>query len=150
MSAIIVGEQLRTLLYGTKASKAVANTVGTKSLFTITGGKVLVTSIIGEVTTTITVAGTTAIQANPTVGTTGVLALATDLGTVDTLQGNLLGITGLPADAIFTSVGSARVGAPIAVSAGVIEQVTATGGDGAITWTVTWIPLDDGASLAAA
>ena len=33
---------------------------------------------------------------------------------------------------------------------GTIEQVTATGADGGITWTLTYVPLDDGAAVAAA
>ena len=39
---------------------------------------------------------------------------------------------------------------PIVVTTGTIEQVTATGADGGITWTLTYVPLDDGAAVAAA
>ena len=39
--------------------------------------------------------------------------------------------------------------APIVLAAGQVESVSA-GTDGEITWVVTWVPLDDGASLVAA
>ena len=39
---------------------------------------------------------------------------------------------------------------PIIMDTGQIEQVTATGADGAITWAITWVPVDVGASLVAA
>lgn len=150
MTAIVSGEQLRTLLYGTKATKSVANTVGTKSLFTIATGRVLITSVVGEVTTALTVAGTTKLVANPTTGAAGDLCTATDLGTTDSPVGDLLGITGVAGDSIVIGIGFAAVGKPLVVGIGAIEQITATGGDGVISWTVTWIPLDDGASLVAA
>jgi hypothetical protein len=77
MSTIIQGDQLRTLMFGTTVSKAYTPlAVETKTLFTITGGKVLITSIVGEVTTAITVAGTSKLQANPTTGATGDLCAA--------------------------------------------------------------------------
>jgi flagella basal body P-ring formation protein FlgA len=39
---------------------------------------------------------------------------------------------------------------PIVVNVGTIEQVNATGADGGITWTLTYVPLDNGASVTAA
>lgn len=151
VTAIIDGTQLRTLLLGTKVDKATGTiTVGTKNLFTVAGGRVLVTSITGVVTTAITVAGTTKLQANPTTGTAGDLCAATDLGTTDSPAGDGLSITGVPSDSIGIGIGFSTVGKPIAVHIGTIDMVTATGADGAITWSVTWIPLDDGATLVAA
>jgi hypothetical protein len=152
MSVIIQGDQLRTLLFGTRVEKAYPTiAVETKTLFTITGGKVLITSIVGEVTTAITVAGTTKLQANPTTGTTGDLCAATDLGTTDTPAGDLVSFQGLKGDSIVFGVGAApTLKQPIVVNTGTIEQVTATGADGGITWVVTWVPLDNGAVLVAA
>jgi hypothetical protein len=152
MSTLIQGDQLRTLLLGTVVSKTYPTiAVETKTLFTITGGKVLITSIVGEVTTAITVAGTTKLQANPTTGTTGDLCAATDLGTTDTPAGDLVSFQGLKGDSIVFGVGAApTLKQPVVVNTGTIEQVTATGADGGITWTLTYIPLDNGASVAAA
>jgi hypothetical protein len=127
-------------------------TVATLPLYTIAGGRVMITSLYGLVTTDITVAGTTLLRANPTVGTTGNLCTATDLGTTDTLAGSLLGISGVVADSIVGSVGwvTGFKQGYLIVAAGQIEMVTATGADGAISWYATWVPVDDGATLVAA
>lgn len=152
MSAIISGDQLRTIMFGTAVSKTYTPlVVETKTLFNVTGGKVLITSIVGEVTTVITVANTVKLQANPTVGATKDLVAATDIGTTDTPAGNLLGFQGLTGDSILTGPGAVpTLKQPIVVSVGTIEQVTATGADGGITWTLTYVPLDNGAAVAAA
>lgn len=152
MSVIIQGSQLRTILFGNRVEKAYATlAVETKSLFTVAGGKVLITSIIGEVTTAITVAGTSKLQHNPTTGTTRDLVAATDLGTTDTPAGNVLGFTGVPTDSIVHGPGAApTLAKPLVLTAGTIEQVNATGADGGITWVLTYVPLDDGATITAA
>lgn len=144
---------LRKAILGNVVSKATGTiTVATLPLFTVTG-LVALTSLFGEVTTAITVAGTTKLQANPTTGTTGDLCTATDLGTTDTPAGNLLSLTGVVGDSIVRSVGFAVGGfkqPPLVLTAGSIEMVTATGADGAITWYAAWVPLTKGATLVAA
>jgi hypothetical protein len=152
VTAIIQGDQLRTLLFGTVVSKAYPTlAVETKTLFNVTGGKVAITSIVGEVTTAITVANTVKLQANPTTGTTGDLCAATDIGTTDTPAGDLLSFQGLKGDSLLFGVGCVpTLKQPIVVNVGTIEQVTATGADGGITWTVTYVPLDNGATVTAA
>jgi hypothetical protein len=103
------------------------------------------------VTTAITVAGTSKLQANPTTGATGDLCAATDLGTTDTPAGDLISFQGLKGDSIVFGVGAApTLKQPIVVNVGTIEQVNATGADGGITWTLTYVPLDNGASVTAA
>jgi|SRR3954471_14557982 hypothetical protein len=125
--------------------------VETKTLFTIAGGLVLVTSIVGRVTTVITVANTVKLQANPTTGTTSDLVAATDIGTTDTPAGNLLGFDGIKASSITTGPGSVpALQRPIMVDIGTIEQVTATGADGGITWFLTYVPIETGATVVAA
>lgn len=151
MSVIIQGSQLRTVLYGTRVEKATGTLAATTiSLFTVAGGKVLITSIVGEVTTAITVANSYKLQHNPTTGTTKDLCAATDIGTTDTPAGNLLGFQGLTGDSILTGPGAVpTLKQPIVLTAGVIEHVSA-GTDGVITWVITWVPLDDGATVVAA
>lgn len=134
----------------TKASGTI--TVATLPLFTVTG-KVALTALFGEVTTAITVAGTTLVQHNPTTGTTGALVTATDLGTTDTPAGDLISLTGVVGDSIIRSVGFAVGGfkqGPLILTAGGLEMVTATGADGEITWYAAWVPVTDGATLVAA
>lgn len=152
MSVLNKGSVQRNTAFGAVVSKAYDPlVVETKTLFTIAGGIVLVTNIVGYVTTAITVANTVKLQANPTTGTTKDLCAATDLGTTDTPAGNLIGFQGLTGDSALTGPGAVpSIKQPIAVAIGTIEQVTATGADGGITWYVTWVPLQDGASLVAA
>lgn len=152
MTTIIQGDQVRAILFGVRVAKAYPLlAVETKALFTVSGGKVAITSIVGEVTTAITVAGTIKLQANPTVGATKDLCAATDLGTADAPAGNLIGFQGLTGDSLLTGPGAVpTIKQPLIVTAGTIEQVTATGADGGITWVLTYVPIDNGAAVAAA
>lgn len=151
MSVIISGNQLRTVLLGTRVSKATGTlAASTVTLFNVTGGKCLITSIVGEVTTAVTVANSYKLQANPTTGTTGDIVAATDIGTTDSPAGTLLGFDGAEASTIQNSPGVVpTLARPIVVNTGTIESVSA-GTDGNITWVLTYIPLDDGAAITAA
>ena len=151
MTTMIAGDQLRTVVLGSRVEKSTGTLAATTiSLFTVAGGKVLVTSIVGEVTTAITVANSYKLQHNPTVGTTKDLCAATDIGTTDTPLGNLLGFQGLTGDSIVTGPGAVpTIKQPIVLTAGVIESVSA-GTDGVINWVITYVPLDNGASVTAA
>ncbi|WP_424891794.1 hypothetical protein [Streptomyces sp. XH2] len=153
MSTIIQGNQVRSILFGVRVSKSYAAFAAeTATLFTVTGGKVLVTSLVGEVTTAITVANTVKLQANPTTGTTKDLCAATDIGTTDTPVGDLLSFQGLTGDSILHGPGAVpTLKQPLVINTGTIEQVTTgTGPDGAVTWVLTYVPLDDGAAVVAA
>lgn len=163
MSVYNEGVAFTKSVLGLPVSKAYTPlAVETKTLFTV-GGLVLITSIVGKVTTAITVAGTSKLQANPATGTTQNLCAATDLGTSDTPAGDLLTITGAPLDPIVLGIGAVSLfGTPattltagdaakgIFVAAGTIEQVNATGADGGITWYLTYVPIETGASVVAA
>lgn len=146
---------LRKSTFGNLVSKAYPIiAVETKVLFTVSG-LCIISGIFGVVTTAITVAGTTKLQSNPTTGVTVDLVAATDLGTTDSVAGSMLSFDGIRASSI-QYVGAAGGGAvpmlqrPVAIAAGAIEQVTATGADGGITWYVLWVPIDAGATIVAA
>lgn len=117
----------------------------TVPLFTIAGGLVAVTSIVGRVTTAITVANSYKLQHNPTAGTTKDLCTAADIGTTDTVVGEIF----VPKVGVALALGAAPTQSPVLMDTGQIESVSA-GTDGAILWYVTWVPIDDGASLVAA
>lgn len=136
--------------FGVTVSKATGTlAAATSALFNVSG-LCLITSIVGRVTTAITVANSYKLQANPTTGTTSDLVAATDIGTTDTPAGTLLGFTGVKTDSITQGPGSVpSIQRPIAVDAGTIEQVSA-GTDGAITWFITYCPLEAGAAITAA
>lgn len=161
MSALDDFAALTKSVLGAKVKKAYTPlVVETKTLFTVSG-LVLITAMVGQVTTAITVANTVKVQANPTVGTTQDIFAATDLGTTDTPAGDLIGITGAAADGPLLGIGAVAAwgtkatlaagdaGKGLFVAAGTIEQVTATGADGGITWYLTYVPIEDGAVVAA-
>ena len=151
MSTIIQGPELRALNFGRRESKSTGTLASsTVSLFTVAGGQIALTSVYGLVGTAITVANSYKLQHNPTSGTTVDLCAATDIGTTDTAAGNLLGFTGEVTGSNLSRGGAVEtLRAPIVLAAGQVESVSA-GTDGEITWVVTWVPLDDGATLVAA
>lgn len=158
MTTMVQPTDLRTIDLGTYVTKDYTlSAAETASLFTVTG-LVIVTSLVGVVTTAITVANTVKLQANPTDGGTEDLCLATDLGTDDTPAGNLLGITGDNENLIMTYTGmmprfpAYEGGARgIFINAGAIEIVT-TGAalDGVISWHLTYVPVTDTGKVVAA
>lgn len=124
---------------------------GTGTLFTVAGGKVMITSIVGEVTTVIqTQANAVKLVATPTVGSVNNLS-----GTVESSAaavGSLLSATGLAGDNLVLSTGGgvSNLRNPITVAIGTIGLNTAATNTGAIKWTLTYVALDDGATVVAA
>lgn len=156
MSTLIQGNELRTLHVGQKVERATDTLPQTtdEALFTITGGRVLLTGLVGEVTTVIqTQANNTKIKFNPTA--TGA---DTDLCAVLNISadavGTLYSLTGTFTDAMTDSLlclGSNEVLArPLVLSEGDIELDCAASNTGSVSWTLTYIPLDDGASVVVA
>jgi hypothetical protein len=140
---------LRKAILGNRAEKSTGTLAATTvPLFTIAGGLVMVTSLTGRVTTAITVANSYKLQHNPTAGTTVDLFAATDIGTTDTVLGEILVVTGTKATGVVVGAFQRNVYGQI-MDTGQIESVSA-GTDGVILWVCTWIPIDDGATLVAA
>jgi hypothetical protein len=151
VSSGIAGKAQRRLVLGSEviASASGAFAADTRTIFTISGGEVLITALWGKVTTSITVANTVALQANPTNGATGTIAAATDIGTTDTAAGSIIGFRPQTDSAPDLAVNGAALSG-VVVSTGDIEQVTTgTNPDGAITWYLTYVPLTDGATVVA-
>lgn len=147
------GIAFRKLLYGLKVDRATATLPQTTAaaIFTISGGRVIITSIVGEVTTVIqTQANNTKLTANPTTGTSVDMCAVLNI-TADEV-GCLYGITGLPSDALVgTNAGLAplmyrRLILPI----GTIDLDCAASNTGSVKWSLTYVPLDDGAAIVAA
>lgn len=151
MTVMIAGDQLRTLGFGTAVQKAYSPlVVETKTLFTVAGGMCAITSLCGRVTTSITAANTVKLQSHPTTGTTKDICTATDIGTTDTVAGEILVVLLDAAAALAVGARGLKAGGGFVVETGTIEQVTATGADGGITWFLTYVPLNTGASIVAA
>jgi hypothetical protein len=150
VSTQVPGKSLRAINYGTRVARAAAvlPATGNQTIFTVTG-RVIVTGLIGEVTTVMS-ATVTNLKATA-VATVG--ALATDL-CANTLVtslavANLFSVPGVAATA--ASLGSAVTqGNEFIVQPGIIRITTDATNTGAMTWTLTYVPLDDGASIVAA
>jgi hypothetical protein len=157
MASDIKGQQLRRLLFGTqviKRAQTPPNSGSSATLFTIAGGAVLVTSLLGRVTTALS-------------GTTGALALGTKptTGTEKTAGIATAGVVGgAEIGSFLTPIASAGLAGALTVNlfagsvvylqnafpvdAGVIEVTTSVATmTGGIDWYITYIPLDDGASV---
>lgn len=147
---MIQGNELRSLILGglpvSKATGTLAAT--TVPLFTVAGGRVLVTSIYGLVTAVINVANSYKLQINPTTGDTTDINAATDIGTSATAAGTTLGF-GQGTTAAPALLRGGYWHGYLVVPVGQIESVS-TGTAGDITWYVTYVPYDDGATLVAA
>jgi hypothetical protein len=152
----IQGTYLRKLNYGTLVTTAAAAfpQTATATLFTVTGGNIIVTCLLGEVTTVIgTDPAVTLGCGTPTIGgTLDVDGIATttaltsaEVGTLVTVQpssglGGALVVGSLAGSAVFP-------GDPFVVSAGTITWTTGASHTGAMKWYLTYVPLDDGASV---
>lgn len=165
MSVIISGNQQRALLMGVRVQTAAITCPASTStaIFTVAGGRVIVTSLIGEVTTAIQ---NQSCNFNITFDPTGAGAVG-DVCAATQAQADAVGtfysVTGVQAGLLSaqTAGGSevpthvlAPVGAPqglgFMVPAGSMLWKTSATNTGAVQWTLTYIPLDDGASVVAA
>ncbi|MEW2420444.1 hypothetical protein AB0911_07860 [Streptomyces nigra] len=153
MASGLAGAQHRRLLFGTKVDRATATLPATtqSAIFTVTGGRVLVTSLVGEVTTAIqNQACNLKVTANPTTGTD--VDIAANLNVQADEVGCLYGITGLFSDALVGANAGAGVVPrnPVVLPVGTLDLVTSATNTGSVKWSLTYVPLDDGASVAAA
>lgn len=153
MSVLDNGAGLRKGLLGLSVSRATAALPQTtqSALFTVTGGRIILTSIIGEVTTVIqTQANNTKIVSNPTTGTDVDLCAVLDI-TADQV-GCLYGITGTFSDAMVGANAGATIipARMIVIPVGTVDLSCAASNTGSVKWTLTYVPLDAGASVTAA
>lgn len=155
MANFVQGKQLRLMEYGNqvvKAAQALPQTA-TATLFTVSGGRVVITSLAGTVSTVIGGTVTTlALGTAPTVGTAATAGIASATAITSKEAGTHIW---LPASAGSGLVVGANAGAAAqllggqayVVSAGTITWTTSASTTGAISWALTYIPLDDGASV---
>lgn len=162
MSAGIKGKQQRQLNFGyqvVKKAQTPPNSGSSATLFTVAGGSVIVTSLVGRVSTVLSgTTGAIALGSKPTVGTeqTAGIASATVVGGCEV--GTKLTVVGTTAGAATTLANGGASGtagktpflglAEFVVDAGIIEITTSVATmTGAIDWYLTYVPLDDGASV---
>jgi len=119
------------------------------ALFTVSGGRVKITSLIGEVTTEIqNQANNTKLVANPTVG--GTLDLCAVLDIAADAVGTLYGISGILADAMLDGIAIEAMSQGVIVKPGTIDLDCAANNTGEVKWTLHYVPVDAGATVAAA
>lgn len=147
------GQVLRNLIFGLAVERATASLPQTTdgALFTITGGRIILLGIVGEVTTVIqTQANNTKLKSVPTTGTTVDLCAVLNISAKEV--GTLFGITGTFSDAMVGANAGATVlpDRPVVVPIGSIKLDCAASNTGSVKWTLLYMPIDDGASVAAA
>ena len=131
-----------------RAAAAVpSNTTGT--IFNITGGKVLITNFVGEVTTVFSSAGATFTINSVNTATSGTTAIgAASSSQTNTAVGNL---ASAPTFGGAFAFASALVDIPpFILKPGTIQVVTSAAITGAMSWLVSYVPLDPGAAVTAA
>lgn len=156
MAGFIQGAQLRLITQGTIVSRATATLPATTSqnIFTVSGGRVLLLFLVGEVTTIIQAQATTVkVTSTPTTGSAiDMSSTGTDINALEV--GGRIALANPPAAAtalVKTNAGYTNLqGVRTIVPAGTISYTTGATSTGSIKWDLIYVPLDTGASVAAA
>lgn len=155
MTVVQSASGIRTSILGIKVDRPTSSLPASTdlSIFTVTGGRIIVTSILGEVTTVIQAqACALKLKSVPTTGT------AKDIsGTFDVNALEVGGLISLDGTALSTTLSGTNAGGALAtrgsgifVPIGAIKYNTAATNTGAIKWSITYIPYDNGAVVTAA
>lgn len=155
MSTYYAGStEARTQILGRQVTKTAVALPQTASatLFTITGGRVLITGFQGIVTTvTASTTCTFSLGFTPAGGsanTTGITSAMTSIGTL--AVGSQISLNATPGSALVATAANA-VGYDQAYSlvlpAGVITCTTGASITGNVTWSLTYVMLDNGGAV---
>lgn len=149
--AAVDQQSFTAMRFGMRTDKATAalpaSTTGT--LFTISGGRVAILGIVGEVTTIIQAqANNLKLVSTPTTGTAVDICAVLDVNGKE--AGCLFGITGTFATALVGANAGAGLmcATPVVAPIGTIKASTSATNTGSVKWTIYWLPIDDGASVA--
>lgn len=116
--------------------------------FTISGGRVAA-FFLGEVTTAVQNQACNAkLIHNPTVGTDLDICAVLDIANDE--LGTLYSMTGTVGDALLGAGQAGRLANPIILKPGTVDFSTSATNTGATKWSCFYVPIDDGASVAAA
>jgi hypothetical protein len=134
-------------------------------IFAVSGGRVIITSLTGVVSTAIQAQATTLSVGNkPTGGSSATATLCATADLNNKPVGTSLAVPAAKASALIVSGAdgtlvwngsSGAQGIPFAsgglalIPAGTIQVTTVATSTGAITWSVTWMPYDSGATVTA-
>ncbi len=150
MSSGIPGLAIRNNLFGTRVDRAAASLPASTSgnLFSVSG-RIILTTIVGQVSTAIQAqANAIKLEVYLTAATA-----ATDLCATAESNGQgvgkLFGITGAVGTAGVFGYGVPQTNELLINGPGFIRLNAAATNTGAMSWTITYIPLDSGAVVAA-
>lgn len=147
MSDFLAGKSVRKLLKGIQVNRdsATLPQTTTGALFNVVGGRVAITQIVGEVTTAIQdQANNTRLVATPTGGSAS--NLCANLSIADDAIGTMYSITGTVGTAMQDDLGAVvDQTIPLIVKAGAIGLVCAASNTGEVKWSISYVPIDDGA-----
>lgn len=154
MAPTPAGKTYRQIMLGLPVDRATATTglTGTTGdLFAISGGRIMLTSLVGELTVaTGATASVAKLISAPTTGTAVDLTTTTSVASKE--AGAKISLTTFGAALAVNLAGAGTVlTAPVVIAVGKIQLNTSadpTGG-GSAKWRLTYIPYDDGASVAA-
>lgn len=155
MTTIVTGPAIRLIAVGTQVSRAAANLPATaaQNIFSVTGGRILLTSLVAQVTTVIQNQACTAkITNTPAAGTATDIASATsiiakEVGTLISMpvtKGGALVVGANAGDGLLIGELSALLLQP-----GTISYTTSATNTGALSWALTYVVYDTGATVAA-
>lgn len=153
MVSLASGLGLRLNVLGLKVDRTAATLPAstTTTYFTISTGRILLLALLGEVTTIVQAQATTfKLTSTPTTGTAVDMCATVDLNAKE--AGTLLGITGLPSDAMVATNAGLTTGfkQQLILPIGNIRATTVATSTGATKWSLFYIPIDDGATVVAA
>lgn len=156
MAVLIAGSAFRSMVLGPAVTRAAAllPQTATAAIFNVLGGKILITSLTGScavlspaTTNTLKITGT------PTVGTAADWCAATSVaskeaGTLVSLVSPVVPATGLVVSNAGTPL---SIPDPFVTNAGTITLTTSgSAATGTWQWVITYVPIDNGASVTAA
>lgn len=153
MTSLATALGLRLALLGLKVDRTSATLPAstTTTYFTISVGRVLLLALVGEVTTVVQAQATTfKLTSTPTTGTAVDVCATVDLNGKE--AGTLLGITGLPSDAMVATNAGLTTGfkQQLILPIGNLRATTVATSTGATKWSLFYVPIDDGATVVAA
>lgn len=152
MAVYTTAAALNAANLGTRVDRASATLPATTQTpyFHVYGGRCMVTLMLGEVTTIVQAQACNASwESNPTTGTTNAMCAVIEMNAAE--AGTLMSITGTVGDAMILGKSGAVKGqlAPVIVAIGDLEFKTSATNTGATKWSLWYLPLDDGAYIAA-
>lgn len=156
MATLIQGSAYRSMVLGPTVIRTAAllPQTATAPIFNILGGKILITSLVGSVAViTPATTNTLKITGTPTVGTAADWCAATsvaskEVGTLTSLVSPVVPATALVVSNAGTPL---SIPDPFVANVGTITLTTSgSAATGTWQWIISYVPLDNGASVTAA